>query len=59
MSRKIGKLLAGTAAYFAAYRPAGFWLGSAPPPAVTTGILLENGVDFLMLEDGVSYLLQE
>ena len=28
-------------------------------PAVTNGILLENATDFLMLEDGVSFLLQE
>jgi hypothetical protein len=30
-----------------------------PPPVVTTGILLENNTDFLMLEDGTSFLLQE
>ena len=29
------------------------------PPVISNGILLENGVDFLMLEDGTSYLLQE
>lgn len=29
------------------------------PPAVTNGILLENTTDFLMLEDGSSFLLQE
>lgn len=28
-------------------------------PAVSNGILLEIGLDFLMLEDGTSYLLQE
>ena len=33
--------------------------GAAPPPVVSNGILLENGVDFLMLEDGTSYLLLE
>lgn len=31
-----------------------------PPPVITTGILLESSVtDFIMLEDGTSYLLQE
>lgn len=29
------------------------------PPAISNGILLENNVDFLMMEDGTSYLLQE
>ena len=31
--------------------------GGASPPAVTDGILLENGTDFLLLENG-DYLLQ-
>jgi len=31
--------------------------GGAAPPAVTDGILLENGTDFLLLENG-DYLLQ-
>lgn len=31
-----------------------------PPPVITTGILLESSAtDFIMLEDGTSYLLQE
>jgi hypothetical protein len=29
------------------------------PPIISNGILLENGTDFLMLEDGTSYILQE
>lgn len=30
------------------------------PPVITTGILLESSAtDFIMLEDGTSYLLQE
>jgi hypothetical protein len=32
---------------------------SAPTPGVSNGILLESSSDFLMLEDNVSYLLQE
>ena len=33
---------------------------SAPPgPPGDDGILLENNTDFLMLEDGTSFLLQE
>jgi len=31
--------------------------GAAPPPPVTEGILLENGIDFLLLENG-DFLLQ-
>jgi hypothetical protein len=31
-----------------------------PPPVITTGILQESSlIDFIMLEDGTSYLLQE
>ena len=34
--------------------------GASPPgPPGDNGILLENATDFLMLEDGVSFLLQE
>jgi len=33
--------------------------GAPTPPVISNGILLENGVDFLMLEDGTSYLLLE
>jgi hypothetical protein len=29
------------------------------PPVISNGILLENGTDFLMMEDGTSYILQE
>jgi hypothetical protein len=32
-------------------------VGAAATPPVTTGILLENGVDFLLLENG-DFLLQ-
>jgi hypothetical protein len=35
MSRKIGKLLAGAAAYVAAYTPAGFWSSSGAPVVIT------------------------
>ena len=31
---------------------------AAAPGPVTTGILLENGIDFLMLENGIDFLLQ-
>lgn len=50
-------------------RPASWDAGTGPivielsespaPPVPNNGIFLENLVDFLMLEDGVSYLLQE
>lgn len=33
-------------------------IAAAVPGPVTTGILLENGVDFLMLENGIDFLLQ-
>jgi hypothetical protein len=32
---------------------------SSLPPTVNNGILLEDGVSFLMMEDTTSYLLQE
>jgi hypothetical protein len=32
---------------------------SAPSPGITNGILLEDLVSFLMMEDTTSYLLQE
>jgi hypothetical protein len=32
---------------------------STPPPILTNGILLEDNVYFLMMEDNTSYLLQE
>ena len=31
----------------------------ATPPAITNGILQEAGADFVMMEDGTSYILQE
>ncbi len=34
-------------------------VSSSTPPAISNGILLENGTDFLMMEDGTSYILQE
>jgi hypothetical protein len=38
----------------------GFGAGPTPPgPPGNNGILLENNTDFLMLEDGTSFLLQE
>ena len=33
--------------------------GGVTPPVISNGILLENGIDFLMLEDNNSFLLQE
>lgn len=32
---------------------------SAPSPVITNGILQEAGIDFIMMEDGTSYILQE
>jgi len=32
---------------------------SSVPPILDNGILLEDGVSFLMMEDAISYLLQE
>jgi len=30
-----------------------------PPPVISNGILQEAGSDFIMMEDGTSYILQE
>jgi hypothetical protein len=30
-----------------------------PPPVISSGILQEAGSDFIMMEDGTSYILQE
>lgn len=49
--------------YYAAGR--GVWSAAPldytppPPPVISTGILQEAGSDFIMLEDGSSYILQE
>ncbi len=34
-------------------------ISTPPPPGVNNGILLEDSVSFLMMEDTTSYLLQE
>lgn len=37
----------------------GFLTGEAPPTPITNNLLLENGTDSLLLEDGISILQLE